>query len=336
MSKVIIIAEAGVNHGGNLSNAFLLIDAAAAAGADYVKFQTFKSERLVSKFAQKAEYQKINTKDYEESQLQMLRKLELSESDQDSLIKYCIQKDIRFFSTAFDLDSLQYLSDIGLDIVKIPSGELTNLPFLRKASSLFKKVILSTGMATMQEIQDAMAVFEAEGILRNEITILHCNTEYPTPMLDVNLTAMLTIQNEFGTAVGYSDHTMGIEVPIAAVALGAVMIEKHFTLDRTMDGPDHLASLEPAELTAMVRAIRNVEKALSGSGVKEPSASELKNRVIARKSLVALTRIKTGEIFSPENVTVKRPGTGISAMKWDEMMGMAATRDFDEDELITI
>jgi len=336
MSKVIIIAEAGVNHGGNLSNAFLLIDAAAAAGADYVKFQTFKSERLVSKFAQKAEYQKINTKDYEESQLQMLRKLELSESDHDSLIKYCIQKDIRFFSTAFDLDSLQYLSDIGLDIVKIPSGELTNLPFLRKASSLFKKVILSTGMATMQEIQDAMAVFEAEGILRNEITILHCNTEYPTPMLDVNLTAMLTIQNEFGTAVGYSDHTMGIEVPIAAVALGAVMIEKHFTLDRTMDGPDHLASLEPAELTAMVRAIRNVEKALSGSGVKEPSASELKNRVIARKSLVALTRIKTGEIFSPENVTVKRPGTGISAMKWDEMMGMAATRDFDKDELITI
>ncbi len=336
MQRTLIIAEAGVNHNGNLDNAVKLIDAAVEAGVDYVKFQTFKAEKLVSKSAQKAEYQKQNTGNETESQLQMLQKLELSERDHEYLIDYCKSKGIKFFSTAFDLDSLAYLSKIGLTLVKIPSGEITNLPYLRKAASLFSEVILSTGMATMQEIKDAMNVFLESGIGKEKITILHCNTEYPTPMQDVNLNAMLHIQKEFGTAVGYSDHTMGIEVPIAAVALGGTVIEKHFTLDKNMPGPDHIASLEPDELKAMVSAIRNLEAALSGNGVKEPSASEKKNMAIGRKSLVASTDIKKGEVFTEQNVTVKRPGTGISPMKWDSVMGLTAKQDFSEDQLIEL
>ncbi len=334
MRHVIIIAEAGVNHNGRMENALRLIDIAANAGVDYIKFQTFKAENLVSVTAKKAEYQIQNTGNAEENQLQMLKKLELSEEQHEHLIAYCKEKNVKFFSTAFDLDSLKYLHSVGLDMVKIPSGEITNLPYLRKAALLFKKVILSTGMSTMQEINDAMNVFLKAGIAKEDITILHCNTEYPTPMEDVNLKAMLHIQREFGTAVGYSDHTMGIEVPIAAVALGATVIEKHFTLDKMMEGPDHKASLEPNELKAMVSAIRNIEKTLSGNGEKAVSLSEQKNITIARKSIVAKTKIKQGEKFSEINITVKRPGTGISPMKWDEVVGCKAKRDFEPDELI--
>ncbi|NEU10287.1 N-acetylneuraminate synthase [Flavihumibacter sp. R14] len=336
MKHTIIIAEAGVNHNGSIENALRLIDAAAIAGVDYVKFQTFKSENLVSKFAKKADYQILNTGDAAESQFQMLKKLELSVKDHEDLISYCKRKNVKFFSTAFDLDSLRYLSDIGLELVKIPSGEITNVPYLRLASELFKEVIISTGMSTIQEIEAAMGVFLTAGISKANITILHCNTEYPTPMHDVNLKAMLHIRDRFNTAVGYSDHTLGIEVPIAAVALGAAVIEKHFTLDKTMEGPDHLASLEPEELKAMVVAIRNVEIAISGSGVKEPSVSEKKNMSVARKSIVAQKPIRKGEIFSEQNITVKRPGNGISPNRWDEVIGKIAKRDFQEDELIEL
>lgn len=335
-NKVIIIAEAGVNHNGEIANAFKLVDAAVEAGVDYVKFQTFKSENLVSKFATKADYQIENTQNATETQLQMLQKLELSHDQHQQLIEYCKQKDISFFSTAFDLGSLQYLKDIGLDLVKIPSGEITNLPYLRLAARLFKKAIISTGMATMQEIEVALNIFLENGLDKKDITILHCNTEYPTPMQDVNLKAMLHIQKEMGTAVGYSDHTLGIEVPIAAVALGATVVEKHFTLDKNMEGPDHRASLEPQELKAMVSAIRNIELALSGSGIKEPSPSESKNIVIARKSIVAKQNIRKGEQLSEENITVKRPGNGITPMLWDTVLGTKAIRDFGEDECIEI
>jgi N-acetylneuraminate synthase len=333
-NHTIIIAEAGVNHNGSIENAFRLIDAAVAAGVDYVKFQTFKSANLVSRDAKKAAYQVKNTGKQDESQLQMLQKLELSEEDHNQIIAYCESKKIRFFSTAFDLESLTYLSEIGLDMVKIPSGELTNLPYLRLAAKLFDKVILSTGMATTQEIKEAMDVFLEAGTDKNKITILHCNTEYPTPMEDVNLKAMLHIQNVFGTAVGYSDHTLGIEVPVAAVCLGASVIEKHFTLSKQMEGPDHAASLEPYELKNMVNAIRNVEQAIAGSGEKEPSASELKNISIARKSIVARKTISKGELFTENNITTKRPGSGISPMKWDEVIGKMANRDYQVDELI--
>ncbi|WP_373828127.1 N-acetylneuraminate synthase [Bacteroides heparinolyticus] len=336
MKHVVIIAEAGVNHNGNIENALRLIDVAADAGVDYIKFQTFKAENLVSRSAKKAEYQIQNTGDIKESQLQMLKKLELSEEQHERLIAYCKEKKVKFFSTAFDLSSLEYLQSIGLDMVKIPSGEITNLPYLRKAASLFRKVILSTGMSTMQEISDAMHVFLKAGISKEDITILHCNTEYPTPMEDVNLKAIQHIQKEFQTAVGYSDHTLGIEIPVAAVALGASIIEKHFTLDKTMKGPDHKASLDPNELKAMVFAIRNIEKAISGSGLKTVSSSEQKNINIARKSIVANRRIAAGERFSEENLTVKRPGSGISPMKWDEVIGKTATKDFDIDELIIL
>lgn len=335
-NNVIIIAEAGVNHNGDITNAFKLIDAAVDAGVDYVKFQTFKSEKLVSKFAVKAEYQIENTNNASETQLQMLKKLELSHEQHQQLIDYCKQKNIRFFSTAFDLESLQYLKEIGLEMVKIPSGEITNLPYLRLAAKLFNKVILSTGMATIDEIKEAVNIFTANGINKNNITILHCNTEYPTPTQDVNLKAMLHIQKEIGVEIGYSDHTLGIEVPIGAVALGATVIEKHFTLDKNMEGPDHRASLEPYELKAMVSAIRNISEAISGSGYKEPSVSELKNISIARKSIVASKNIMQGEIFSEENITTKRPGTGISPMLWDKVIGKLATRDFNEDELIDL
>ncbi|WP_332029728.1 N-acetylneuraminate synthase [Kaistella sp.] len=336
MNRVLIIAEAGVNHNGSIENAFRLIDAAFDAGVDYVKFQTFKSENLVSKSAKKADYQIQNTGNSSDSQYEMLKKLELSHENHQLLIDYCKQKSIHFFSTAFDLDSLAYLKEIGLDLVKIPSGEITNLPYLRRAAKLFKKVILSTGMCTMEDIEAAINVFLGEGILKDDITILHCNTEYPTPMNDVNLKAMLSIQQQFGTEVGYSDHTLGIEVPIAAVALGASVIEKHFTLDNTMEGPDHAASLEPQQLKEMVKAIRNIEQAISGDGIKQPSDSEMKNIEIARKSIVASKQIIEGEIFTEDNITVKRPGTGISPMKWDEVIGKKAGRAYNADELIQL
>ena len=334
--KVIIIAEAGVNHNGSLEKAFQLVDAAVEAGVDFVKFQTFKSEQLVSKHAQKANYQIENTKNSTESQLEMLQKLELSEADHEKLINYCKSKHINFFSTAFDLDSLQYLSDIGLAMVKVPSGEITNLPYLRKAALLFNKVILSTGMCTLAEVDAALKVFLDQGIKKDNITILHCNTEYPTPMGDVNLNAMITIREEFNTHIGYSDHTLGIEVPIAAVALGASVIEKHFTLDKNMEGPDHKASLEPHELKAMVIGIRNIELAIAGSGLKEPSASEFKNRAIARKSIVAKKEIKTGDVYTESNLTTKRPGTGISPMLWDSVLGKTAQKEYGMDDLIEL
>jgi N,N'-diacetyllegionaminate synthase len=336
MNSVIIIAEAGVNHNGDINLAKQLIDAAVEAGVDYVKFQTFKSENLVSKEAKKADYQIENTQNASESQLQMLKKLELSYAQHEELITYCKQRNISFFSTAFDLDSLNYLKELGLKMVKIPSGEITNLPYLRKAASLFKEVIISSGMSTMKEIADALDVFLQNGISKDNITILHCNTEYPTPMQDVNLMAMLSIQKRFGVKIGYSDHTLGIEVPIAAVALGGQMIEKHFTLDRSLPGPDQLASLEPEELKAMVNAIRNIELAISGTGIKEPSESEMKNMAIASKSIVAKNSIQKGEKFTEYNITTKRPGTGISAMRWDEVMGKTALLDFNEDDLISL
>lgn len=336
MNKVVIIAEAGVNHNGDMTLAKKLIDVAVDAGVDYVKFQTFKSESLVSKEAPKANYQIENTHNASENQLQMLKKLELSHSQHEELIAYCNKKSISFFSTAFDLESLEYLYELGMKMVKIPSGEITNLPYLRKAASLFKEVIISSGMSTIHEISDALNVFIQSGISKQNITILHCNTEYPTPMHDVNLMAMLSIQNKFGVKVGYSDHTLGIEVPIAVVALGGQMIEKHFTLDKSLPGPDQLASLEPEELKAMVNAIRNIEFAISGSGVKEPSNSERKNMVIARKSIVAKKAISKGEIFSEINITTKRPGNGISPMLWDKIIGQAAVKDFKEDDLIDL
>ncbi|WP_310594307.1 N-acetylneuraminate synthase [Flavobacterium sp.] len=336
MEKVIIIAEAGVNHNGDINLAKQLIDVAVDAGVDYVKFQTFKSESLVSKSAKKAAYQIENTKDATENQLQMLKKLELSHQQHIELISYCKQKNISFFSTAFDLESLDYLKTLGLSMVKIPSGEITNLPYLRKAATLFSEVIISSGMSTIKDINNALNVFIAEGIPKNKISILHCNTEYPTPMKDVNLHAMLTIQKEFEVTIGYSDHTLGIEVPIAAVALGAKVIEKHYTLDRNLPGPDQLASLEPNELKAMVQAIRNIELAISGNGIKEPSESEMKNIQIARKSIVAKTTILKGEVFSEMNITTKRPGNGISPMLWDEVVGQVANKDFNEDDLIDL
>ncbi|MDR2221528.1 MAG: N-acetylneuraminate synthase [Flavobacteriaceae bacterium] len=336
MSKTIIIAEAGVNHNGDLNNAFLLIDKALEAGVDYIKFQTFKAEALVSKKAKKAEYQILNTKEDNDSQLDMLKKLELSKEDHEKIISYCSRKGIKFFSTAFDLESLVYLKEIGLKLVKIPSGEITNLPYLRLAANLFDEVILSTGMCSLEEVREALNVFVLEGIAKENITILHCNTEYPTPMVDVNLSAMKTIEEELGVAIGYSDHTMGIEVPIAAVALGATVIEKHFTLDRMMPGPDHIASLEPNELKAMVSAIRNIELAISGNGLKEPSESEQKNIAIARKSIVAKRDIVIGEVLTEENITVKRPGHGISPMKWDDVIGSIASKSYDEDDLIEL
>lgn len=336
MVKVIIIAEAGVNHNGDINLAKKLIDVAVEAGVDYVKFQTFKSESLVSKSAKKADYQIENTQDSTENQLQMLKKLELSHEQHVELMAYCRQKNISFFSTAFDIDSLIYLKELGLTMVKIPSGEITNLPYLRKAAELFSKVIISTGMSTLEDIEMALNVFLSAGIKREAIYILHCNTEYPTPMKDVNLLAMLSIKNKFNVEIGYSDHTLGIEVPTAAVALGAKMIEKHFTLDRSLPGPDQIASLEPLELKAMVASIRNIELAISGNGMKEPSSSELKNMEIARKSIVAKTVINKGDIFSESNITTKRPGNGISPMHWDEVIGQVAQDNFNEDDLIKL
>ena len=334
MNNVIIIAEAGVNHNGSIDLAKKLIDAAVNAGVDFVKFQTFKSESLVSKSAKKASYQIENTNDTSESQLQMLKKLELSREQHYEIVSYCKEKNISFFSTAFDIESLEFLKELGLSMVKIPSGEITNLPYLRKAAELFSEIIISTGMSNMNDIEQAVNVFLKAGHNQNNISIMHCNTEYPTEMKDVNLLAMNTIQLKFSTKVGYSDHTLGTEVPIAAVALGAKIIEKHFTLDRSLPGPDQLASLEPNELKFMVDAIRNIELAISGSGEKLPSESETKNIEIARKSIVAKTNILKGEVFSEKNITTKRPGNGLSPMQWDNVIGKIASKNFNEDDLI--
>lgn len=330
--SVLIIAEAGVNHNGDIAMARQLVAVAAAAGADLVKFQTFDASKLVAAAAPKADYQIATTGD-DESQYEMVRKLELSRADHDVLIADCKAQGIGFFSTAFDNDSFDLLLGLGLDRVKVPSGEITNLPFLRHVARSGLPVILSTGMATLGEIDDAITALVAHGTPRDGITILHCNTEYPTPMSDVNLNAIPALRGAFGLPVGYSDHTAGIEVAIAAVAMGATVIEKHFTLDRGLPGPDHRASLEPGELTAMVTAIRNIEAAF-GDGVKRPTVSESKNRPIARKSIVAATPIAAGDVFTAANLTTKRPGTGLSPMRWDEVLGRTARRAFAIDEII--
>ena len=331
MAVTLIIAEAGVNHNGDINIAKKLIDVASEAGVDYVKFQTFKAENLVQRNAKKASYQIDNT-DNAGSQFTMLKKLELSNENHNILIEYCKLKNVKFLSTAFDFESMDFLKN-KLDFYKIPSGEITNLPYLEKVAKLGLSVVMSTGMANMQEVREAFEVLLKNGLMKEEITILHCNTEYPTPMEDVNLTAMLSIEKELGVKIGYSDHTLGIEVPIAAVAMGATVIEKHFTLDRNMEGPDHKASLEPGELIAMVTAIRNIELAL-GDGIKKPSKSEQKNILIARKSIVAIDDIKKGDIFTEENISVKRPGNGISAMKWHDVLGAISDKNYIEDELI--
>jgi len=331
---ILIIAEAGVNHNGSISLAKKLIDAAADAGADLVKFQTFCADRLATRRAKKADYQNVTTGSAE-TQHQMLSRLELSASMHCELIDYCATRDIGFFSTGFDIESVDFLINLGITHFKIPSGEITNLLYLRHIGKFRKPIIISTGMATMGDIEAAIDVLEQAGTTRSLITVLHCTTEYPTPMAEVNLRAMQSIEASFGVSVGYSDHSVGIEVAIAAAAMGATVIEKHFTLDRNLPGPDHKASLEPDQLKLMVSAIRNIEIAL-GDGIKRPTPSEVRNKSVARKSLVAIKAIKVGEIFSSENITTKRPGTGISPMNWDAVMGRKASRDFVEDELIVL
>ncbi|AOX03989.1 N-acetylneuraminate synthase [Moorena producens PAL-8-15-08-1] len=332
--RTLIIAEAGVNHNGDMATARKLIDVAADAGVDLVKFQTFKADCLVTTQAKKAEYQN-HTTDSNESQHSMIRRLELTREMHQELIAHCQVRGISFFSTGFDLESIDLLVELGLDRFKIPSGEITNLPYLRHIGHYGKPIIMSTGMANLGEIEAALDILEQAGTGRDQITVLHCNTEYPTPIKDVNLRAMVTIREALGVAVGYSDHSLGIEVPIAAVALGATVIEKHFTLDRSLPGPDHRASMEPEELKAMVTAIRKIEQAL-GDGRKGPSPSEVKNKPIARKSIVAAGAIKAGEVFTACNLAVKRPGIGISPMRWDEVLGRKAIRDFESDELIEL
>lgn len=333
-NRVLIIAEAGVNHNGDLALAKQLIDAAAQAGVDLVKFQTFNADRLVTRSAKKADYQ-AQTTGTQETQHAMLRRLELTEAMHQELIAHCATRNIGFFSTGFDIESIDLLLRLGQDYFKIPSGEITNLPYLHHIGRLGKNVILSTGMATLGDIEAAIEALELAGTARAQTTVLHCTTEYPTPMGEVNLRAMQSIHAAFGVSVGYSDHTQGIEVAIAAVAMGATVIEKHFTLNRNLPGPDHLASLEPKELTAMVAAIRNIEIAL-GDGIKRLTPSEARNKPIARKSLVASQAIKAGDVFSELNITAKRPGTGISPMRWHDVMGRRATRDIAADELIEL
>ena len=328
--KVFIIAEAGDNHNGDYNLALQLVDKAVEAGADCVKFQTFIAENVISKFAQKAEYQKETTGE-EESQYEMVKKLELPFEQFRSIKKYYEEKNILFLSTPFDLDSIDFLEEIQIPFWKIPSGEITNLPYLEKIARTGKDVIMSTGMSNMEEIEMALSVLKKNGA--GKITLLHCNTEYPTPFGDVNLRAMQAMEETFRVPVGYSDHTIGIEVPIAAVAMGASVIEKHFTLDKNMEGPDHKASLEPGELKQMVRSIRNIEQAM-GSSEKQPSPSEKKNLSIARKSIVAKRGIRQGEKLTEENLYIKRPGDGISPMRWYEIIGTTAVKDFEEDELI--
>ncbi len=330
--KVIIIAEAGVNHNGSYELAIKMVDEAKRAGADYVKFQTAKPELVISTFAPKAEYQKETT-GAAESQLEMCKAIHLPLTDYKPLKEYCDKVGIGFMSTPFDLVSIDVLEPLDMDYYKIPSGEITNLPYLRKIASKHRPVILSTGMCEVEEVEAALQVLEQGGVKRSDIIVLHCNTEYPTPMADVNLRAMDDLRRSLGVEVGYSDHTKGIEVPIAAVALGATVIEKHFTLDKTMEGPDHKASLEPDELKAMVDAIRNIEQAL-GDGHKHVSPSERKNMDIARKSIVAARDIRKGEVLTEDNITTKRPGNGISPMRWDSVIGTTAIRDFGYDELI--
>lgn len=332
MGHVCIIAEAGVNHNGDIKLAKKMVDVAKQAGVDYIKFQTFSPEKLVSKYAQKAKYQKENTNS-DESQLKMLQKVALSKSEFKQLKEYCSEVGIGFISTPFDDDSINFLEEFDMDFWKIPSGEITNLPYLEKIANTGRKVIMSTGMCEVEEILNAISVLENNGT--NDIVLLHCNTQYPTPYEDVNLKAMYAIEKATGKPVGYSDHTQGIEVPIAAVAMGAVVIEKHFTLDKGMDGPDHKASLEPDELTQMVSSIRKIEKAL-GDGKKEPSESEKENINVARKSIVASKTIKKGTVFSEDNITVKRPGNGISPMRWYDVIGQTAMRDYEEDEMIEL
>lgn len=335
MSDVLVIAEAGVNHNGSLETALKLVDTAVEAGVDVIKFQTFKTESIVTKDAQKATYQNVNDS-RSSTQYDMLKKLEFGLEEFTELYSYCKSKGIGFCSTAFDFESISLLNEnFKMPFWKIPSGEITNLPYLRKIAELRQPIIISTGMATVSEIQDALEVFYTEGLTKSDITILHCTTEYPAAMDSVNLLAMNTIKKVFDTEIGYSDHTEGIEIPVAATAMGAKVIEKHFTLDKTMEGPDHKASLEPDELKDMVHAIRNVSSAL-GDGVKEPKLIELENRKVARKSIVASNRIQEGDLLTEDNLTVKRPGIGISPMQWDSVVGTVATRNFEKDELIVI
>jgi N,N'-diacetyllegionaminate synthase len=333
-NRTLIIAEVGVNHNGDIGLAKQLIDAAAEAGADLVKFQTFNANRLVTRTAKKAEYQVLST-GKKESQYEMLCRLELSLEIYKELIAYCEMRNIEFFSTAFDVESVNLLVSLGQNQFKIPSGEITNLPYLRHIGQMRKSVILSTGMATLGEIESAIDALEQVGTMRTNITVLHCTTEYPTAMNEVNLRAMQSIREAFGVAIGYSDHTSGIEVAIAAVAMGATVIEKHLTIDRNLHGPDHKASLEPIDLKTMVTAIRNIEVAL-GDGIKRPTSSECRNKQVSRKSIVASLPIKAGDTFSEQNVTTKRPGTGISPMQWDEVLGRRSTRNFVIDELIQL
>lgn len=330
--KTLIIAEAGVNHNGDIRLAKKLIDIAADAGADLVKFQTFNADRLVTQSASKAEYQILAT-DNTESQHSMLRKLELTEAAHHELITHCASRNIGFFSTGFDIESINMLVGLGQEMFKIPSGEITNLPYLRHIGQLKKRVILSTGMSSVEEIKAALGVLEKSGTERTKITVLHCTTAYPVPIQEVNLRAMQTIQSTLDVSIGYSDHTLGIEIPIAAVALGATVIEKHFTIDRNLPGPDHKASLEPAELNSMIRSIRNIEIAL-GDGFKRPMPSEIENRTAARKSIVASQNISMGQQFTETNLTTKRPGSGISPMEWDKILGRNAPRDYLSDEHI--
>lgn len=335
MKKTLIIAEAGVNHNGDISTAKKLIDVAVAAKVDLVKFQTFKADSIVSQKAKKANYQIKNTEDNDSSQYEMLKKLELSHKDHIELIDYCKEKGIEFFSTAFDVEGVDYLDSLNFPIFKVPSGEITNYSYLKAIALKSKPVILSTGMCNLSEIEQAINILIKYGISRTNITVLHCNTEYPTPMKDVNLKAMTTIGQAFGVKIGYSDHTLGIEIPIAAVALGAEVIEKHFTLDRNLPGPDHRASLEPDELKEMVSAIRNIESALSGNGIKEASESEAKNREIARKSIHLKNKLKKGSIITEDDIIPLRPGDGISTMKYNEVIGRILNKDLNEFHKLT-
>ncbi len=333
INSTIIIAEAGVNHNGDIKKAKELIDFAVLAGVDYIKFQSFVAHKLVSPVAKKAEYQNKNMSDGDDLQFNMLKKLELSHQDHDELMQYCEKKRIKFLSTAFDIDGLHYLNGLGLSLFKVPSGEVTNYPYLKTLALFGKHVILSTGMCSDFDIKNALNVLLEHGLAKNKISLLHCNTEYPTPMKDVNLRAMLSIKNNFDVEIGYSDHTLGIEVPTAAVALGAKIIEKHFTLDRSLPGPDHIASLEPDELILMVKAIRNIELAISGDGIKKPSESETKNITIARKSIHLNKDLPNGYVLTPQDLIALRPGDGISPMQWNNIVGkklIVDKREFDK------
>jgi N,N'-diacetyllegionaminate synthase len=332
--KVLVIAEAGVNHNGSIDLAKRLIDVAAEAGADYVKFQTFSANQLTILNADKADYQKINT-NKQETQYEMLKKLELSKYAHEEIIAHCKKSKIKFLSSGFDVSDVKFLLTLGIELIKVPSGEITNLPYLRYIAGLNLPIALSTGMCTMKEVENALSILEKNGANRNNIAILHCTTNYPTPYQEVNLKAMKTMESEFGVSIGYSDHTMGIEVAIAAVALGAKIIEKHFTIDKNLDGPDHEASLEPNELIAMIKAIRNIEVSF-GNGIKIPFESEIKNKYLVRKSIVAATRITKGEIYTMKNITFKRPGNGLSPMIYEEIIGRRAKRDFAMDEQIEL